>query len=517
MSQAAVTSDTGVDVGVKLLDERSTAGYRLILELHRDELECRASIEVHDPDQAPLASDLLTYLRTQLFEEAINEEKVALFCAAAAEGKSQTRVLLAVGKEPTRGETGWFDFAVRTSDAEAEFVADEHGTVDLRTRHTFSNIEPDMLIGRVMPPQAGERGYTVTGLPIPALLGEALELTAGEGVEFRDQGATAYATKSGRAVFEDEVLSISDEYVINGDLDLSVGNIDFQGFVEIRGDVLDDFSIRSTKGIKVTGAVGASRLESNGPVQIGSMAGTEIGLIRCGGDLTAHHLNGVTVEVHGNVVISNEIRNSLVKATGRVSVARGTIAGGTTIALEGIEARQIGAISGLATRLVAGVYFPEEDRIDALRKNLHSVEGQIDRIRATLGPLRPRSSGSHALQDAIAVRVRVLGNRLSKLEKDQQRLSGEISSFKRDDHPTANPKINVSQLLLEGTKIKLGNSFVDIQYERQAGTSIIEDSTSGGLRFLSLTPLKIQAAELEQEILNQETDEAEQIDDEDQA
>lgn len=485
-----------IELGVKIIDEEVTAGYHLVIELRQEEMECCVSVEIFDPQQAPLASDLIPRLQSKLAPGTIDEEQVALLCESVARGNNERQFRVARGKDATRGPDGWFEFAVRTADAEAEYLSDARGTVDLRTRHTFSNIEPGMLIGTIHPPEIGEPGHSVTGLPIPALPGEPLQLIAGEGVEVRGVNKV-FAVRAGRAVFEDNRLSISDEYVIDGDLDLSVGNIDFQGFVEIKGDVLDDFSVRASKGIKINGSVGTSRLESEGSVQIGSMSGGAGSLVRCGGDLIAKHLNGVTVEALGNVLVSSEIRNSVVKSGGRVCVDRGTIAGGTTIALEGIEARQVGTPSGLATRLVAGVYFPDEDLLDNLRRSLQSIEQQLERVTNTLGPTRRQKPTNNALQDALAVRIRVLSQRLEKLKTVQQNLSEQITNFKRQEQPSANPKINILKNLMEGTIIRLGRTLYDVQHERNTPTSIIEDQRTSELRFLSLTPLRISAEDLQ--------------------
>ncbi len=186
--------------------------------------------------------------------------------------------------------------------------------------------------------------------------------------------------------------------MIAGDLDLKTGNIDFHGFVEIRGDVPDDFSIKASKGMKISGNVGACRLEAGGPVEIGSMAGKEIGQILCHGDLKASYLNLASVACHGNVLASNEIRNSQIKSTGQIIVERGSIIGGKAVALEGIEAKILGAMSCVLTQLVAGVYFPDVDRFDYLHQRLRELNAQIKAIHDALGPLKHINNLNEALQ-----------------------------------------------------------------------------------------------------------------------
>ncbi len=95
---------------------------------------------------------------------------------------------------------------------------------------------------------------------------------------------------------------------------------------------MDVFKIKATKGISVSGSVGACKLESEGPVAIGSMADMSFGLIRCKGNLTARYLNHITVECWEDVHIANEIRNFTIKATGSIN-ALTSIKEGVTINL----------------------------------------------------------------------------------------------------------------------------------------------------------------------------------------
>ncbi len=86
------------------------------------------------------------------------------------------------------------------------------------------------------------------------------------------------------------------------------------------GDVPDDFDLKATKGIKVSGHIGACNIESEESIEIASMSGKETGQITCHGDLRASFLNQTTVACYGDVYVMNEIRNSVIKSTGKVVV-----------------------------------------------------------------------------------------------------------------------------------------------------------------------------------------------------
>lgn len=490
-----------VEIGVKILAEKKTPAYLLSLQMGEAQLRLVASIIVYDAENTISPSELIDFLAQQDVKQNLDLEEIAKFCSKAAMGINQEEVLLATGNEPSPGMDGWLELTVKTASDDLELAEDDHGRVDLRTIQTFTNVEAGEQVGILHPPAEGEPGVTVHGLPIPPVCGKPLQLKTTEGVELGEDGKSVYSSRAGRVVFDGTTLSIAEEFVVSGDVDLSVGNIDFNGFVDIKGDVLDDFNIRASKGIHISGSVGACRLEAGGPVEIGSMSGHGSGLIRCRGDLKAGYLNQVRVECWGTVTISNEIRNCSVKATQAVIVERGTISGGEIVALDGIEARHLGSVSGVKTHLRAGVYFPEADRLTTLRQQQRSYNLQIQRIGATLGPLSKRKKLRKALQEAIDLRVSLLTQRRANLQTEKERVDSELERFKAEEHPSANPKINARGALMEGVVISLGDTTEEIMTEHSGPISVIENSTEGGLRFLSLSPLQVMATENEESAL----------------
>lgn len=502
-------SAQNVEVGIKLISEINEEAYDLRVEAHNGQLECRVSITTHDADHSISPAELINLLKMLDISEDLDLEQLAIFCTEAANGNDPKDFLLAVGTEPVSGIDGYFELFVDTGEEAIELEEDDQGRVNFKEIQAFTNVKPEQLIGTIYPPKPGTAGRTITGLPIPASLGQPAKLVAGDGIEIRENGTEAYAIKSGRVSFEKDILSIVEEFVVSGDVDLNIGHINFNGYVEIKGDVLDDFNIKATKGITVIGAVGACQLETEGPVTVGSMAGMGLGRIRCKGDLTARYLNHVTVECYGDVNVANEIRNSTIKATGSINVPAGLITGGQAIALEGIEAKLLGSKSGIKTYLTSGVYFPETDRLHFLRTRLTSIDYQLKKISETLPVLqkKPFDDMRPALREAIELRMSILSERQINITAEREKLSAELAEFDTDDHPTANAKINVLMSLKEGNIINLGVTTEEVKMEILGPVSIIENTKTGSIRQLSHSPLKITAEKLEEDALLEETEE----------
>lgn len=511
-------------------------GYRLTFRLANAEMECSADIEIFSAEKSPSDDDssedscedsdlpdlpcrdvliappsavinppdLIWLLQKNNIIQTIDYAAIYDFCAAIEMGCAVEPTVLARGIEPTVGPDGWFELMVKTSGDEADFKEDDRGNVDLRTLNAYSEIEPGQKLGIVHLPGEGTAGLTVLGKPVPAQAGQPFELIAGEGVVVKYDSRVAFAEKAGRALFEKNILSVVDQLVIPGDLDMSIGNIDFHGFVEIKGEVPDDFIVKATKGIKIGGLVGACKLESQGSIEITSMAGKEVGRIECRGDLRAAFLNQVEAAVYGDIVVTNEIRNSYIKSTGKIIVERGSIIGGRCTAMNGVEAKILGTLSGQKTQVIAGVFFPDIDRFVYLREQLENINRQIGMISKALGPLKKMLSGDKDVTDAACSRLRILNEQLDKLLDEKNCFSAEIKASQPQQFGSQNPKVNVVKTLMEGVFLTLGETVEEIKIQRKGPMSIIENTQNGGLRFLDLSPMQIMAQDIEKSLLPEE-------------
>ncbi|MEE4254404.1 MAG: FapA family protein [Desulfuromusa sp.] len=527
------------DAGPNVLFVEENSRYKLTFRLQNSQMECLAEIEVFPaeqpstekslpidvdqvavPDQAddkvpgaaietsseqlkPMITppEIFWFLQQNNIIQTIDYAAVYDFCAAIEMGLAPDATILANGVEPVRGADGWFELTVKTSGEEAEFEEDEEGNVDLRNLHAYSEIEAGQKLGLVHPPKDGVPGIDVLGLPVPAERGSTFDLIAGEGVTLKFDNRVAFAEKSGRALFDKQTLSVVDQLIISGDIDLSIGNINFNGFVEIKGEVPDDFNITATKGIKIAGTVGACHLESAGSVEISSMAGKEIGRIVCHGDIHANYLNQVTVFCYGNVYVTREIRNSQIKSTGKVIVEQGAIIGGKCTAMEGIEAKTLGTSSGQKSQFIAGIYFPDADRFEYLHEQLNRVNRQIHSINEALRPLKLFLQKEKGDAETAKLRLSLLTEKLLKLQEEKDRLDAEISASTPQNIGTTNPKINILNELKEGCSITLGKTTAEIKIGLSGPMSIIENTRDGGLRYLTLSPMPVMAKQLEEEII----------------
>jgi uncharacterized protein (DUF342 family) len=459
-------------------------GYRLVVVTSADGLECSC---IYDPaiSGSPLTlGELQTFLSEAKVREGIDENALNTMIEKAEARQSVNGLLIAQGVPMVPGEDGRFDFAVQDSMADDEPENDDD-QIDFRNIQQFLNVTSGQLIGTLIEPGEGIAGKTVSGNDIPALAGKELKIRAGKHV--RLENSAVYSEADGRVSYRGEEISVEETYSVKGNVDFKVGNINYNGFLEVSGDVLDGFTVKATKGIKISGNIGSCTVESDGDISLCGMAGQEKGSIRCGGVITAKFLHDTKIVCENDILVETEIRNCDIKSLGIVRVNKGVLVGGTCIAMGGVESSTIGSPTSVFTRIVTGVNYNDLDELNRLfnelKKVLEDFKNSKDRSNATT------------------------------LMKQRTAITEGIQELRSRYYEKANPKVNVKKKLFEKVNITLAKISEEIKEERSGPLSIIANTVEGGIRFLSMTDLSVKADEIEA-IYVQEAERAKQTSEE---
>jgi len=113
--------------------------------------------------------------------------------------------------------------------------------------------------------------------------------------------------------YKDERLLVENELLIDGDVSLATGDINFSGNIHIRGNVLTGVVVASAKGdVIVDGYVEACQIYAGGSVVMkNGMQGNGKGKIIAGGSVSGKFFERVTIEsgmdVHANAIMNSDI------------------------------------------------------------------------------------------------------------------------------------------------------------------------------------------------------------------
>lgn len=463
-------------------------GYTLTFEISPDEMECHCFYEPTTLGGTPLtASELQGHLAQFKITEGIIPESAESLLNSAASKTSVSGLLLARGILLIPGEDGHIALGVADDLAETEPDEGGAGTVDFRNVQSFLNVDAGDLVATIIPPGSGSPGRTVAGKTIPPLPGVPVTPVVGQNVRLSDDGLTVFAEATGRVYLRENAISVEDVYEIAGNVDFKVGNIVFKGYVEVKGDVLDGFSVKATRGIKIHGNIGVCTIESDGDISFSGMSGQGTGTITCGGSISANFINDALIECAGNITVEIEIRSSQIKCLGTITVNKRGLNGGEYFALAGIECGNLGGRTSLRTRVVAGVHYRDLEELNSLFNELKLLVAEFSAA--------PKGT----------IDMKEFARKRAAITERTQEVRSRI-------HEQCNPKINVKTMLYEGVTITLGMMSDIIREERSGPVSVIENSIEGGFRFLGMTSLSFKAQEIEQafkqqhQLEQQETD-----------
>lgn len=272
----------------------------------------------------------------------------------------------------------------------------DSGKVNHYELNLIHRVQKGDWLGERKDPTPGIPGKSVRGNIIPPIPGKLLPLLYDRTSvyeEYRDGITYLFAKKAGAVYYKGDAIGVYDYLEIKGDVDFSTGNIDFDGYLSVKGTVEDSFSAVSTKDMEILGeyGVGAAALisSSDGSVYIkGGIAGKGKTVLRCKRNLYVKFMSDITVECEGNVYIGFYAMNCNIRARQViVESPRGKIIGGNIDAVVRVSAADIGSMSETRTVIrVAGFnrnslkadLDMKNERLQELRKELNQIRQHIN-------------------------------------------------------------------------------------------------------------------------------------------
>ncbi|MDQ2068374.1 DUF342 domain-containing protein [Natronospira bacteriovora] len=291
--------------------------------------------------------------------------------------------VIARGVPAQDGEDAWFQPLVADM-VDRRPRIDDSERADFRELGGVITVQAGDPLIRRHPPTEGEPGTDVQGLPIPPRPGANKQFRGRmKGVRVDDGDPDLLiAAIDGQPIWKDDTVMVSPTLDLD-QVDLSTGNIDFNGTVRVRGEVAYGMSVRASDDIQVGGLVEGASLSAGGDIVVrGGIIGQRRkgsdrfnAIVRCEGSLEARFLEHTQVICGTDVLVRDLVANCDIEAGEKIIVgARGTrkghVMGGRYEAFEIIRAVQLGSPSGVETRLRVGNQFRLKKRIRQLTDRL---------------------------------------------------------------------------------------------------------------------------------------------------
>jgi len=174
---------------------------------------------------------------------------------------------VADGEPPVEGRHGLVE-PLFSGELKRVSYAQNQERVDFRERYEIEQVEPGEVIAVIHPPVAGKPGHTVCGRiiePKPVL---PASVNCGNGAAIISAGRVV-ATRKGVPGFKAGRvyrLQVDDVYIHRGDIDIRSGNANFQGHLEITGDIAEGMKVLAEGNVIVGGAAAGALVLAGGSI-----------------------------------------------------------------------------------------------------------------------------------------------------------------------------------------------------------------------------------------------------------
>lgn len=267
----------------------------------------------------------------------------------------EREIIVAQGQPAIEGKDGYYEYKFDPKQTKAPKVL-EDGRVDYTTMSTLQNVQKGDVVAIYHHAQEGKDGYNIKGRSFKARkVKEAAPLT-GQDIYNGDNPDVYLAQKSGKIELKNGKIDIQAVHEIQGDLTLITGKVEFYGDIVVTGNVEAGVTIRAGRNIEIKGTVEAANLFAGGNIVLSrGIQGGQRAKVSAKGDIFADFIEHTVMLAGGNIQ-ANSIINSKVAADGEVVLtgARGTIIGGYTHGMLGIQATEIGNSVEVKTVVHAG-------------------------------------------------------------------------------------------------------------------------------------------------------------------
>lgn len=339
-------------------------------------------------------------------------------------------------------------------------VENEHGIVDYKNLGLVRNITAGTPIATITPPTEGKPGKDITGRTVLQKKGVPVKLNVGPGTSLINDGAEIIAAVDGNLSFKNGAFCVDETLVVNGDVDVSSGNIDFIGSVSIKGSVFEGFRVTSKKDISIMGSVNNAELYADGniSIKIGSINSS----IECRGTVKLGFCENSNVRCKGNVESASFVGGNVFSGKKIIATGKGVMMGGKYTALDGIEASVIGSDKYVKTELTLGNNAILSEERDALEKNNNELEDKIDQLSKILTTLTELAKVSKLSPERETMKSDALRNRI-KMQNEIKKNKARIEEIDKDLELTQNVSVSAKRMIYPGVRLRINSSILAVK------------------------------------------------------
>jgi uncharacterized protein (DUF342 family) len=343
---------------------------------------------------------------------------------------------------------------------------------DFFTLGLFENIEIGRELARVYKPTLGTSGRDIFGKEIFAAPGKPFEPKINESISRKPAPDSEtfdllLASVNGYVHEEGGLISVRETLQLPGDVDYSIGHINFIGGVKIGGDVLKGFHVKAQGNIEVAGSLlGDNVISSVKSIVVkGFHHGGESGAVSAGGNYSVSVAHGVSSEVHGNIFVEREARDCALRSLSAVFSDRGAVVGGTVWCVKGFEGATLGNEAGALTTVELRNEVEVTLEYKALSENIGRHQAARAAIELHAGPYLKNRKRIAFLRADFRIKIEALLKKYDQIDASLQSLLEEEKRMRESKARLSDARINVTKGVFPGVTLSSGSVTLEVRTE----------------------------------------------------
>lgn len=376
-------------------------------------------------------------------------------------------ILVAQGTEPVHGKDAYIEYYFNT-DKKAKPAVKEDGSVDFFQLNVVQHCDKGDVLAKLIPEDPGEYGTNLLGARIKPRDVKKAALKYGNNIEISEDNTTLTSMVNGHVELVEGSVFVSDVLIVEN-VDNATGNIDYEGSVQVNGNVCTNFQVKAKGDIEVKGVVEGAVLEAGENIIIArGMNGMGRGSLKAKGNIVAKFLQNAKAQADG-YIMSESILHSTVMAGTEVNVdgRKGFITGGRVSAVNCINVKTLGSSMGADTLVEVGSDPNLAVRLQELMQKVEEENNSIQSIQQILLSTKQKMAKGVKLTPEQLKYVQTLAasnqqkaglvaEYIEEIERLQAQMKGKEGAC-----------VIVRGTVYPGTKICIGDVSMTVQKESQ--------------------------------------------------
>lgn len=451
-----------------LLERRTTMKERECYKFTVSPDNMQAFVRFYAPSiggEEMTADELINDLELKGIRHGIMKEKIEECFAGKREYCKDIPV--AQGTEPVHGTDARIEYYFNT-DNSAKPTLKEDGSVDFFQLNIVNHCNKGDVLAKLFPEDAGKYGMKITGERVKPRDVKKAALKYGNNIGISEDKTTLTSLVNGHVELVEGSVFVSDVLIVEN-VDNSTGNIDYEGSVQVNGNVCTNFQVKAKGNIVVKGVVEGAYLEAGENIVITrGMNGMARGVLKAGGNIISKFLENVKADADGYIA-SESILHSTIMAGTEVNVdgKKGFITGGKASAVSCINVKTLGSSMGADTTVEVGNDPKLALRLQELQKQIEEENNSIQSIQQILISTKQKIAKGVKLTPEQLQYVQTLAAANQQKTAIVKQCAEEVEKLQGQMKGKEGACVIVRDTVYPGTRICIGDVSMTVQKSSQ--------------------------------------------------